>query len=395
MSTAAAHTRTDSTPILDRQAPLPQPAAGGLSPRLLRRLSLGLGIALALLVLSSVESRSGWVLSHYTRLFPGEWTGARVLYVGFSLLAVVPVAIAVHEVGHVLGGLLAGFRFSTLRIGPLQIDRPLRISLQRASGAGYAGWASMHPTRRDRLRQRALLLVFAGPAASLLSAGAVLLLSYPKGFFSELFLAVSLFLGLKELVPIRHRIAIPDGWRLRMLLRDREASRRWLALLHIDAELNQGLLPESWASEILAEAVALRDDSPDTLLAHALAYSAAFHRHADDEAGRMLEICLQHANRAVPLQREALMSDAAVFQARRRRRADLAEQWLADMPQSTRSPWLRARAEAAILEARGDGAGALKKLEVVERAYLAQPDRVRRTLFLRLLERWRSELSGR
>jgi hypothetical protein len=59
------------------------------------------------------------------------------------------------------------------------------------------------------------------------------------------------------------------------------------------------------------------------------------------------------------------MAEAAIFQGRRRRRADLAEQWVADMPAKTEIPWLRRWSEAAILEARGDVDGALANLEDV------------------------------
>jgi hypothetical protein len=52
------------------------------------------------------------------------------------------------------------------------------------------------------------------------------------------------------------------------------------------------------------------------------------------------------------LWREALMSDAGVFQARRRKRIELVEQWLAMIHQTTEFPGLRPRVEAAILEAK-------------------------------------------
>lgn len=52
------------------------------------------------------------------------------------------------------------------------------------------------------------------------------------------------------------------------------------------------------------------------------------------------------------------MCEAAVFQARRRGRADLAEAWLEDVPAATAIPGNREHAEAAILEARGDREGA-------------------------------------
>ena len=68
------------------------------------------------------------------------------------------------------------------------------------------------------------------------------------------------------------------------------------------------------------------------------------------------------------------MSDAAVFQARTRKRVDLAEEWLEMIPQGTEFPGLRPRVEAAILEARGDFDGALKKLEEIEMLFLGIPD---------------------
>src|SRR5262249_57160803 len=97
---------------------------------------------------------------------------------------------------------------------------------------------------------------------------------------------------------------------------------------------------------------------------------------------------------APPAVREALMSDAAVFQARRRKRADLADQWLATMPARTQHRWFRSRAEAAILEAKGDIAGALEKLTEVEAAILTFPESAQRETLLRLLRRWKAELCG-
>lgn len=329
-----------------------------------------------------------WILVR----FPGEWTGTRLVAVGLPLLLAIPVVIAVHEVGHLLGGLAAGFRFSALRIGPLQIDRPLRISLQRISGTGYGGWVSMVPDKRDRLRVRALVLVLAGPGINLGSAGGLLLLPDSMGPASGAFIVVSLALAVKELLPIRHRITVSDGRRAWMLLRDRACSERWLAMMKLAAEFRQGVLPESLSADWLAEAIAYRDDSPDTVSAHGIAYAAAFHQHKDAEAGQRLETALQHASFAAPVQREALMSDAGVFQARRRKRADLAEQWLALMPQTPHCQWLRARVEAGILEARGDVEGALRKLDEVERIVQGWPDRARREWTMRLLARWREEL---
>jgi hypothetical protein len=178
-----------------------------------------------------------------------------------------------------------------------------------------------------------------------------------------------------------------------MLLGRRELGERWLALLRLASELNDGALPESLSPGFLAKAVAVRDDSADTVVAHATAYAAAFHQRRDDEAAERLETSLTYSGRAAPVLREALMSDAAVFQARRRKRPDLAEQWLAAIPVTTRHPWFRSRAEAAILEARGDVPGALRQLGEVETAISALPHSAQRDTLMRLLRRWRDELS--
>ena len=100
----------------------------------------------------------------------------------------------------------------------------------------------------------------------------------------------------------------------------------------------------------------------------------------------------RYAGHAAPALREGLMSDAAVFQARRRKRPELAEQWLAGIPASTPHRWFRSRAEAAIREAKGDIPGALEKLTEVEAAILAFPESGQRETLRRLLERWKTEL---
>src|SRR5262245_48919041 len=222
-------------------------------------------------------------------------------------------------------------------------------------------------------------MVFAGPAANLLTGCAVLLLPFPKGFFPWLFVVASIGAGVAELVlPLRGATFVFDGRRLWMLLRDRPRGERWLALMRLIADSRAGVLPESMPAALLAKATAVRDDSADTVTAHAFAFSAAFHQDKDGEAAERLETCLAHSGHAPPVVREALMRDAAVFQARRRQRADLADQWLAAMPARTQHQWFRSRAEAAILEAKGDVVGALDRLTEIEAAIRTSPESAQR-----------------
>ncbi|HKV63006.1 MAG TPA: site-2 protease family protein [Candidatus Acidoferrum sp.] len=324
---------------------------------------------------------------------PGAASNISLFVVSTVLIAFAVVAI--HELGHILAGLAVGFRFNTMRIGPFQFDRPFRISRYRGPGAWTGGGASLLPGNTDNLALHAVIMIAAGPVANILTGSALLFVPYSKGYFSWVFITCSMIGGVGELlIPFRTPFLVSDASRIWMLLRNRQSGERWLAIIKLGTELNEGVMPESLSAEFLAKAVAVCDLSPDTVTAYALAYSAAFHRHNDAEAAQALETCLQFSSCVAPVIREALMSDAAVFQARKRKRVDLAEQWLASMPQTTQRPGLRSRVQAGILEAQGDCQGALKKLDEVEKAAHTLPNQAQRELSLRFLRRWQSDLRG-
>jgi hypothetical protein len=340
-----------------------------------------------------IRSAMHWIGTVLRQMAPQEWTALTAVLSLFSLLAASFVAIAIHELAHALVGVVVGFRFNSLRIGRLQFDRPFRISLYRGRGTGAGGWASLFPVRQDGLVWRAIAMLVAGPVSNLVSILLLSLLPYSKGMFSASFIYISLFLGVMNLVPFRSRAVISDGGRILMLLQNRQRGERWLAMLKLIEEMRTGP-PEKMTPEFIAKAIAIEDNSPDTVTAHAIAYAAAFWQHKDDEAARLLETCLRHSNLAAPSQRQGLAVDAAVFQARRRKRADLAQGWLAELPARTEYPWLRPRAEAAILEAQDDFAGALKKLNEVEKLITASPNQAIREMSLRNLQRWKAELQS-
>jgi len=330
-------------------------------------------------------------LTALNRMLPDHSTITLVLYLPVALAASF-LAVAIHESAHAVVGVLVGFHFNSLRIGRVQFDRPFRISLYRGRGSGAGGWASLFPVKQDKLVVRAIIMLLAGPFSNLISVGLLYALSYPKGMFSAWFIYVSLVLGVVNLLPFRNRAVFSDGGRILMLLQNRARGERWLTIIKLVEEMRQGVPHENLSPAFLAKAVAVQDESPDTFTAHAIAYAAAFWQHKDNEAARALETCLRYSSLVAPSQRQGIMVDAAIFQARRRKRIDLAELWLADVPQKTEYPWLRTRGEAAILEAKGDIGGAVKKLDEAERMILATPNQALREISLRNLRRWKAEL---
>jgi hypothetical protein len=75
-----------------------------------------------------------------------------------------------------------------------------------------------------------------------------------------------------------------DGRRIWMLLRDRERGERWLALMRLIGDTRASVPPESLSADLLARATAVTDGSADIVIAHAFAYSSAFHQHEDGDA---------------------------------------------------------------------------------------------------------------
>jgi len=63
-----------------------------------------------------------------TQVLPPQLTATTIVVLGVSAALAAFAVVAVHELGHVLGGILTGYRFESMRIGPLQFDRPFRIS---------------------------------------------------------------------------------------------------------------------------------------------------------------------------------------------------------------------------------------------------------------------------
>jgi hypothetical protein len=298
-----------------------------------------------------------------------------------------------HECGHALAGWLAGFRIHSIRVNRFEIHWPFKISLYRGSQSGAGGWVVCTPGTTNRLAIRSAVMVAGGPLTNVLSAVIVSALPYAKGPWSMMFVFVSLAIGAANLFPFRGRGVVSDGYRLLMLVRDRARAERWLASLTLVNDMVDGVPAERLSPEFISMATAVKDDTVDTVTAHAIAYTAAFHRRDVVEAARLLEVCLQYSCFAPPLLREALITDAVIFHARRRCDAAQAAAWLASLPEKTQLPWLRNLAEASVLEARCDCDGARAKLDAAEALVRTRGNPAQQSISLKSIARWRDDLA--
>ncbi|HEY6253899.1 MAG TPA: M50 family metallopeptidase [Candidatus Angelobacter sp.] len=342
---------------------------------------------------SPADQLSRFLNAAFAKIFPTDLSGFQLLLPFLYAWLALFMAIAVHELGHMLAGWSARFRLTSMQLGPIQITRSFQIKWRPGGRLpGAMGLVRMVPTDAGKLRMHAIIMLLGGPSANLLTAFLLVFLSPWHGLFATWFFLMSVFTGLFNLLPLRNKAVLSDGKRILMLLRNSRHGERWLALLRLNADIASGVDPEKLNPQFLAMAVAIEDESPDTVNAHVLAFASAYGKHDDPEAARLLEVCLRHSGRVWPALREAAFLNAAIFQAERRKRADLAEQWLADLPEKSLFPQNRLNAQGAILQSRGDIAGALKKLDESEAMVLHMAPSPKKEAALRALQKWRAEL---
>lgn len=224
-------------------------------------------------------------------------SGAK-LALSYWHVAFMPLAfcliVAWHELGHLVGGWLSGFRLTLFVVGPLKIERThdrLRLTLNRnLSLAG--GLAASSPPPGTRLNtedmQRALLRIVAGGplfstlGALLLVPSSLLLASLP-GLAIALGItgALSMFIALATMTPLSTGGFRSDGARLLQLIRGGEAAQQW-AQLAILAGFTYTVRPRDWPRELVTAIARFGDRSFD-------AVSAAWLRACHHEDRRELD----------------------------------------------------------------------------------------------------------
>ncbi len=232
------------------------------------------------------------------------------------------VVTTVHELGHTLVAWALGFRFVALNIGPLTVakdqwgHRHVRIEWSRLLGTN--GYAAAVPLSEEHLRSNAMLMVFAGPFASL-NAGLLCWLLYLKvpgsaweaywGVLGTLAVLFTADFGA-NLVPIGYS----DGSMLLHLLlwtkHGQDLYARHLAAKTHD-EAAQRLMNQDFAGEVQLRRKALdqilaRGGAPSVQLGHsyqALAYAQMNHsqrREAEANLRKSLEV-LDRCRNASPI----------------------------------------------------------------------------------------------
>lgn len=211
---------------------------------------------------------------------------AEVLALLAVLMAGGLLVLYLHELGHVAGGVLSGYRFVALFCGPLVVSR---------GGARLkAGWndlwalypgATMMAPRGGRLppTRDAVVLYAGGPLASLvvgvlcmaihfgldldsvkrstIAAGTHTLGDMIVGDFTLMAGVLSLGIFVATSIPNALGGFLSDGAAVRMLLKGGPEAERLLAMNALMGHLCEGIRPRDWSPEYIRSAVRVQDGS--------------------------------------------------------------------------------------------------------------------------------------
>lgn len=317
-------------------------------------IALGVGLSVAFRFMSGGASGPWWVL------LP-------------TLLAVVLLSIVAHELGHLLGGRLGGWRPFLFIVGPLRLrfGEHLHVSWGRL-GPGLLGMAaSLPPVHADAARSRDLsLMLLGGPGANLVLVLLGLLGLYglgddPGAFQRGVCAAVVLvngFFAVVNLLPVKAGGFLSDGYQLRQAWRGDPAVHERIAMTLLQAQALAGRRPRDWDAGLVQTVTQAQADPQARLMGPLFALAVAWDQGHSEAAA---EAALRYAERlhsddyanTAALMRRALLLPMVVYLAEDRGDPAAAQRWwdaaLALM-QGLAQPHDELHAEAALTLAQGD-----------------------------------------
>ena len=241
---------------------------------------------------------------------------------GFNRLLFFPalyVAIAFHEIGHLVAGSLVGMPPGALVIGGLVIfksgDRWLiRFDYRRIFGGGLAKALP----QKDDLRLTAFAWMVGGrPIASLLFLLSCAFLESRYGDGTWAWIGTLFWIGLlitiAPLIPFSSGLNKSDGARLWTLMRRPGRCRSWMALWALQTEETRGVVPSDWDAELVSQMLMTDPSAGEYPYVQLLAFYRCMHQNKQQVSPEHLENSLASSARASKVLRQIIFLEAGIL----------------------------------------------------------------------------------
>ncbi len=279
------------------------------------------------------------------------------------------LVIAVHELGHLAGGISRGMRFLILIVGPFRLTRTvegLRFDWFWNAGT-LGGLAAALPDPAHPAEPQLRRLILGGPLASLLLAalGVAVTLAFEGriGAYGTLVAAFSSLIFLLTATPFRAGGFLSDGMQYLEMLRGGESVRVRVLLTGLIGQSMGGTRPGELDAGALQQALDSPDREPLRRLSTALlAYLHAWDRGDIATAGQHLDEVEAGIDQYPDGFRQSLAIELSLFAALERGHGAGATTWLARAKGGVVDAARRSLAEGAVHWLQGDSASASAKV---------------------------------
>lgn len=186
-----------------------------------------------------------------------EFDFSHVLMIFASFITAMYLHIILHEGGHMVCGLLTGYRFLSFRVFSLMWERKKdgKIRLSRFSLAGTGGQCLMQPPAYNDGNFPYVLYNLGGGLANFIIAAACgLMLIVVKNEFAAIFLAMMVFLGVllgaTNLIPFKSKTVNNDGSNIAAIRKSKAAKKAFWLQMQSNYHLAMGQrlkdMPDEW-----------------------------------------------------------------------------------------------------------------------------------------------------
>ncbi len=295
-------------------------------------------IALALSVLTGAIS--GALISRSMESDFGEALsfGQLLLHIAFLIVGIYAVGflnLILHEAGHLVFGLVTGYKFCSFRIlSFMWVKEGGKIRLRRFSLAGTGGQCLMSPPELVDGQMPAFLYNLGGCFMNLIASVVALMLYFVASdipFLSELLMMavlVGVGIALVNGIPMRMGAVDNDGYNAFSLRRNPEARRALWLQLKVNEQITSGVrlkdMPDEWFALPSDEAM----KNGLVAVQGVFACNRMVDAHQFEEADRMMEHLLEIDSGIVGLHRNLMICDRIYIELISEKRKDLLDGFL-------------------------------------------------------------------
>ncbi|MBN9660339.1 MAG: M50 family metallopeptidase [Acidobacteria bacterium] len=303
-----------ATPILDLEQP-PPPLPGNLHLYLV-------GFTTGVLVLSFLFLRDNnqlpewhWPAVNGLLLFPMFWLG-----------------IAIHEAAHAITGRLVGLEFGGISIAGFVFLKSgtrwaCRFELRNLFGGCFLPLSGKVGFECSKWAW----MVAAGPLASTSFAliSGWLCALYGSGHWAWLgtLFWTSLFLSFVSLIPATNGVNQSDGARLWQLLRHPQQARSWIAILAVQTEDAEGILPRHWSRRHVEQMLSVPPTGPEYAHCQLMVFYRLIDEGEETAALPFLERSLSGLRRVGKPYRQVVFIEASCACASIQKNPERAKEW--------------------------------------------------------------------